>query len=421
MKTVFFTLSFLLNLLSANSQTSKAITLADCYALAKQNYPLIKQRELILKSKEYSLNNLSKGYLPQLSINGQATYQSDVTSIPISLPGVVVPSLPKDQYKLYGEINQPLTDLVTIKHQKELQKINYAVQEENLEAELYKLQERINQLFFGTLLIDEQVKQNELLKKDIQTGLTKINAAIKNGIELKSNENKLKAELLKANQREIELRSARKAYTDMLGLFMNQSIDENTVFEKPISPVQASSINRPELKVYETRNKSYEVQKKLINSKNLPKFALFIQGGVGKPSPVNLFSQDLSTYYIGGLRLNWALSNLYTYKKEKLQIDIDQKIMETQKETFLFNTNFSLKQQSAEVIKLQELLKSDSEIIELRSSVKTIANAQLENGIITTNDFIKEVNAEDQARQTKLLHEIQLLIAQYTYQNTAGN
>ena len=94
---------------------------------------------------------------------------------------------------------------------------------------------------------------------------------------------------------------------------------------------------------------------------------------------------------------------------------------DVQKETFLFNTNFTLKQQNTEVSKLHELLNSDDEIVELRTSVKNAANVQLENGAISVNDFLKEINSEDQARQDRLLHEIQLLNAFYNYQNTSGN
>jgi outer membrane protein TolC len=294
------------------------------------------------------------------------------------------------------------------------------IQQQNLEVELYKLKDRINQLYFGALLIDEQYNQNELLKKDIQTGIDKTSAALANGNEFKSNVDKLKAELLKANQRSIELKASRKAYIDMLGLFMNKALDENIKLNKPNTVVTQETIHRPELKLYDYQRQSYDVQNKLISTRNMPKFSLFFQGGLGQPSPVNMLSNKLSTYYIGGLRLNWALTSFYTSSKERQIIAINQNIINTQRETFLFNTNITLKQQNSEITKLQQLITSDDEIIILRTSVKEASNAQLENGVITVNDFLREVNAEDQARQSKLLHETQLLMAQYNYQTTAG-
>ncbi len=403
------------------AQTQKSLTIDSCYVLARQYYPMVKQKDLIEKSKEYSIDNASKGYLPQVNFNGQATHQSDVTQIPISLPNITIPTVSKDQYKIYGEISEPLTDLVVIKQQKELLASNATIQEQQLEVELYKIKDRINQLYFGTLLIDEQLKQTSLLKKDIQSGIDKMNSAIANGIALKSSADGLKAELLKADQHNIELKASRKAYIDMLSLFVNQPLNENTQLEKPQNKIVSSSINRPELIVFDSQKKSFDIQNKLITAKNVPRLGLFFQAGLGNPSPVNIFKNELSDYYIGGVRFSWSLTGLYTMKRERQLLDVNSSMYDVQREVFLFNTNFTLKQQDAEISKMQELIKSDNDIIVLRSGIKNTANSQLQNGIITANDYLHEVNAEDQARQNLLLHQVQLLMAQYNYQTTSGN
>jgi len=400
---------------------SQSLNLDSCQHLASVNYPLSKQAELLSKSREYSLDNLNKGYWPQLNIGGQATYQSDVTEIPVRLPGLSIPAVPKDQFKIYGELNQPITDLITVGKQKDVQRAQSDVQTANLEVELYKLRDRVNQLYFGILMIDEQLKQNELLKNDIQTGLNKINAALANGTEYKSNSDKLKAELLRANQKTIELNAARKAYLEMLSQFTHTSMPDNTVLETPTQQTIVAGINRPEISYFSSRDKSFDAQKKLLTARNLPKFGLFFQGGWGQPSPVNLLSKDLSSYYIAGIRLNWSVSGLYTLHKEKALVELDRKMNDSQKEIFLFNTNSTNTQINAEITKLKSLLNTDDEIVQLRTSIKSRAQVQLENGIITTNDYLKEISAEDQARQNKILHEIQLLLALYTQQYTTGN
>lgn len=405
--------------LTAQAQ-GNGLTLDTCYARARQNYPLVKQRGLIAKTRDYSIDNISKGNLPQVVISGQASYQSDVTTIPINLPGADVPQLSKGQYRLYGEISQPLTDLATVSRQKEAQEIASKIQEQSLEVELYKLYDRINQLFFGVLLIDEQQQQNELLKKDIQTALDRAMAAAANGIELQSNVDKLQAELIKAGQRTVELHASRKAYLDMLSLFLNRPLSEQTVLIRPATLQTSAVIRRPELKLYDYQKSSYAIQNKLISTRNLPRFSLFFQGGVGRPSPVNMLSNDLTPYYIGGLRLNWALTSFYTSSKERQLLTISQNLVETQREAFLFNTDLAQKQQSADIARLTTLLQTDDEMIRLRTAIKTSADSQLANGVITVNDFLREVNAEDQARQNKLLHEVQLLMAQHSYQTTTG-
>lgn len=417
-----FLLAFLIiPVLPAHSQVPNRITLESCYQKAEQNYPLSKQRALLEKSTAYSLGNISRGALPQISIAGQATYQSDVTQLPLSLPGVDIPKLPKEQFRLYGEINQPLTDLVTIKQNRDIQDVNFQTQEQNLEAELYQIRERINQLFFGALLIDAQLRQNELLKKDISRAMSRVEAAIQFGTELKSSLDKLKAEQLKVEQRAVELRSGRTAYLNMLGLFINQTMTDDVELVKPDHVVAAADIDRAELKVFDLQRRSFDLQNKLIITSNLPKFGLFFQGGIGRPSPVNFLSDELSPYYIGGIRLSWSLSGYYTSEKQRELLAINQSMVDSRRETFLFNTGLSLEQMRTEISRLQELVRTDDEIIALRTSVKEAAHVQLENGVTTLNDFLSEVNAEDQARQNKLIHETQLLMAEYKLKTVMGN
>jgi hypothetical protein len=157
-----------------------------------------------------------------------------------------------------------------------------------------------------------------------------------------------------------------------------------------------------------------------LQSTTLPQLQFFVQGGYGRPG-LNAFNPDFALYYIGGLRLNWSLSSLYTYKNNLHISAINRKDLDIQKETFLFNTHLTLKQQSADVIKYSALISRDDAIISLRASVKNATAAQLTNGVATAHDYITQLNAEDQARQTFILHEIQLLQAEYNYQTTSGN
>ncbi len=420
MKNRILTIGLTLLCFLAGAQPEKVLTLESCYELARQNYPLVKQHELISKSKEYSIENASKGYLPQLNLMGQASYQSAVTTVPMKLPGLNIPSLSKDQYKIFGELNQTLYDGGSIRMQKQILETNALVEAQKLEVELYKLKDRINQVFFGIILLHEQINQTNLFMKDIQNSIQKMNAAIKNGIALKNSEDILQAELLKAGQRIIELKANRESYYDMLGLFINQKLDESVPLQIPASTLITATISRPELALFENQKKMLTVQNGLLNTRNRPKLGLFFQGGYGKPG-MDMLNNNFTDYYIGGLRFNWSLSGLYTYKNEKSLLSISSNTLDLQKETFLFNTNYVLKYQNAEIVKLEKLLKTDEEILSLRTRIKNTAHAQLENGVIQPNDYLRELNAEDLARQNKLLHRIQLLMAQYNQKNTTGN
>jgi outer membrane efflux protein len=327
--------------------------------------------------------------------------------------------LSKDQYKIYAEANQLIYDGGVLKQQKKLQEANAIIDVQQLEVELYKLKDRINKLYFGILLIDEQLKENALTKNDIHLGLNKINAQISNGTALQSNSDVLKAEFLQADQQTIELNSNRKALIEVLGLFINRLFNENTIFVKPEDISSTGEIKRPELLMYDEQNKIFDSQNNLLSAKNNPKISFFLQGGYGRPA-FNILSNNFDPFYMGGLRFTFPLSGFYTIKNERNLISIGRQNIEVQKNTFLFNTKLAMQQQSADITKLQAFLKTDDEIILLRTNVKKAALAQLENGIINSSDYLREVNAEDGARQNKALNEIQLLMAQYNERNTTG-
>lgn len=401
----------------------KQLTLEDCYRLAETNYPLTRQRALIEKTRDYTIANIAKGIYPQLSVNGSATYQSAVTSLSLP-PALGIPfniTLPKDQYNLHGEISQTLTGFGINKQQREISRTGARLQEENLNTDLYQLRDRVNQLFFGALLITGQLGQNELAAQDIRTGIANVRAAINNGTDFKSSLNKLQAELLKTEQHSIELSASRDAYTDMLGLFINEPIDSSTVLAKPDQPAVVDSINRPELRAYDLQIKSYAEQLRLSKMNLYPQLNAFFQGGYGRPNPVNFLSTQWSAYYLTGLRLTWTIGGAYTYKKDRLISKNNQEMVRAQRNTFLFNTTQTMHQENADIRKYRRLIRDDDEIVRLRESVSKASAVQLQNGVTTANDYLLDVNATNQARQDRVVHEIQLLLTQWDYKTTSGN
>jgi outer membrane protein TolC len=411
---------FLLSVGFIKPQTT--ISLDECYTKSRENYPLILQKEYIVKSKEFNVSNVWNGYFPQITINAQATYQSDVTSLPITIPGMSIDKLTKDQYKVVADVTQTIYDGGIMSSQSGLQSSLADIDDQKLEVELIKVKERVNQIYFGILLLDAQLTQINFVKKDLNASSAKLIAALENGTAMKSDVDIIKAELLKTDQKEIELTSSRKAYLDMLGLLINQQLNESTKLVQPVSNKVTSEaeINRPELKLFSFQQNLIESQDGLSISKILPKASLFFQGGYGKPT-LNMLDNEFDWFYIAGARLSWPLSNLYSYGNESEINEINKNITETQKQTFLLNTSITIKQQLQELDKLNQLINVDKEIIALRTSVKESAKAKLENGVITSNDFIRELNAEDTAIQNLAIHQIQLLLAEYNYKITIGN
>jgi outer membrane protein TolC len=394
------------------------LTLDECYEQAEKNYPSSRLKELLQKTKHFSIENAALGNLPQINLGGQATYQSQVTRIPVEMPGV--DPLSKDQYKLYGEISQTLYNGGVVRRQKQLEEVNGVVEEEKLAVELYQLRNRINDLFFGVLLLQDQIEQTGLVKQDIASGIKKTEAAIQNGAALKSAADVLRAELLRMEQRIIEFQSSQQAYREILGLFINREIDMATTFQRPSIDITTHNINRRELALFDYQEKSLEVQRSLLSARKQPRFELFFQGGYGRPA-LNMLENKFDLYYLTGARFAWQLSGLYNHGREKQILTLKQQSINIQKETFLFNTTVVNNQHQAEILKLERMIVVDAEIIDLRSRVKETASFQLEQGVISSSDFIREVNAEDQAKQNRVLHETQLLKAKANYQFNSGN
>ncbi len=414
----------LLTLTSLLPAQETTITLRDVQELSRLHYPLIKEKDLLNRTQTLQLENLDKAWLPQLILSGQATYQSDVTRVNIPIPNIKIDAPAKDQYKIFGEVNQLIFDGGQNKVQHHITTLNNSVGREDLEVQLYAVKNRVNGLYTGILYIDELIRQVRLTKLDIQTGIAKTAALVNNGVAFKSNLQLLQAELLKAGQREEELLGTRAGLLNTLSLFINRRLDSSARLVIPL--VQAEQvfadpiINRPELKAMEQRSRLAGAQKDLIRARNMPKAGLFIQGGYGRPA-LNLLDNNFDLYYIGGIRLSWNLGGLYSVKNDRELIALSQRNIEIQKEAFLFNSNAELSVARADIARLKKVVAMDAEIIMLRNQVKSAARAQLENGVITANDYLREVNAADQAEQARITHNIQLLQAIIHYNDISGN
>jgi len=422
-KLILFNFLFLMCELSLNAQS---LTIENCQEKAKANYPLVKQYGLIEQTARYNISNANKGNLPQLSLSAKATYQSAVTSIPAVLGqklGITLPSLAKDQYQAVLEASQIIWDGGVISSQNKITNAGTEVEKQKLEVDLFALKDRVNQLFFGILLLSEQLKQNDILKNDLLTNYDRLVAYKQNGIANQSDIDAIRVEQLNANQREVDLKSTRKTYCMMLTTLTGLDINDQSEFIKPftdISILKDTTNHRPELNLFEAQNKLYESQKSLLSAGNLPKLGAFVQGGYGQPG-LNMFTIGFSPFYIGGLRLSWNISGLYTQKNNITKLDLSKKTVDIQKETFLFNNRLVTKQQQAEIEKLRSTINNDNEIISLRQNIKKSTSAKLENGTATTSDLIRDINAENQALLLKSLHDIQLLLTVYQLKNNINN
>lgn len=406
---------YLLLLLPFMGFAQEALTLEDCYRLARDHYPTIQKLDLIAKSEDYTLANANKAYLPQISITGQASYQSETIDFSESIGRLPLPiSLPKvskDQYKVVGEVSQLLYNGGATRAQKQLIKAQSAVQTQAVETQLYALKQRVSNLYFGVLLIDTQLSQNQLNVETVQSQLEKAETALKNGTTLPSNVAELKAELVRLAMQRTEYEATKAMYLQMLSTFIGKDLPSDTVLLRPKPTTLSSTNHRPELKGFDLQQSVLDIQRRQLTSEYLPKIGLFFQGAYGRPT-LNIIKNEFDFYYIAGVRLQWNLSPLYSLSNRKQLLQLQGESLSADRKAFLMSTELDLTQQQMQISKLQRLMEQDQESVALRHSVAQAAQVQLDNGVITTHEYLQKVNAENLAKQTLLLHEIQLLQAQ---------
>ncbi len=394
------------------------LTIEECYRQAQANYPLIRQYELIEKTEAYNLENAARGYLPQLAFSAQASYQSDVTHIPIDLDalgfsGVEIPTLSKDQYKAELSLNQTIWDGGAIRSQRKALRTQADVERCDLDVNLYTLRDRVNQLYFGILLTDARLRQNKVLQDELKRHLAQVTSYINNGIANQADYDALRVDFLKARQDETALRHTRCAYVQMLARFIGQEFGEDVTLEKPrIDRSFASTNMRPELSLFDAKIRNLQAQDSRLTAGLMPRFSLFATGGYGKPG-LDMFEDRFQLYGMAGVRLSWNIGNFYTQKNDRRKIKTSIQSVEAQRETFLFNTALDVTQRDAALDRYEEQLKYDDEIIALRRSLRQASEVKMSNGTLSGTDLTRDIHAEQAAIQDKIVHEISLLMAIY--------
>ena len=418
MKRTILSFSFVLAAMLAHAQ----LTLEGCQHSAQTNYPLVRQYGLIEKAREYNLENAGKGYLPQFTLSGKATYQSDVTKLPVDVPGIDIKSMPKDQYQVMLEVSQNIWDGGDIRSKKQLTRATSEIDRGKQEVDMYALNDRVNQLYFGILLLDEQLRQNQLLQEDLGRTHQQVSNYIANGIANQSDLDAVSVEILNTKQKRIELESSRQAYLSMLSIFIGKEIASGTTLEKPTDTFESTSLvnNRPELRWFDAQGGQLNVQESSLKTRFRPRFALFVQGAYGNPG-LNMLKDDFSAYYVAGVRMSWNFGSLYTLRNDRRLIDNNRRKLETSRDVFLFNTNLQSTQQSSAIQSMRRQMVDDDEIIRLRVNIRKAAEAKVENGTLTVTDMLREITAENLARQTKALHEVQLLMNIWNLKYTLNN
>lgn len=395
-----------------------SISIEQCMELARGNYPQIRQLDLIDEAAGYDISTVMKTWLPHLNISGKATYQSDVVEMPFDIPGFTF-NLPHDQYSLVGEISQTIWDGGTTRSQKEVYSTTAEVQKKQVEVSVYSINDRVAKIYLGILLIDSQIRQNDILEESLERNAGQVQARIDNGTAYRTDLDMIRVKMLDCGQQKDGLLSDREAYVKMLEKLTGISIEGRELTIPDDGYTAGGPVSRPELLLYNARLRQNEAQLRQLDSKISPRFSLSIQGGIGRPG-LNILKNSFQPYYTAGVKMSWDIGALYTRKSEKRKLDTQMRTIESDRETFIFNTDLNATQMQSAIDKARRQLDRDKEIISLYESIRETGEEQYRNGIISMSDLMDRISDEYNARAAQSVHEIQLLMAVYDLKNCTG-
>ena len=414
--------TILLLLMVLTALTSRAQTLEECCRLAREHYPEIRQYDLIAETEQYNISNAARAWIPQVVLSGQATYQSATPTYPeafnqmIAANGLDMSGVRKDQYKVVIDVSQNIWDGGQSKANREIAKAEAAVECSRVDVSLYDLQSRIQNLYFGILLLDERVAQTETLIEVLAANLNRIRTYYKNGVAMQSDVDAVEAELLTARQTLSQVEASRASYRRMLEVFIGQPLTDKTLTRPAMVELASRTSARPELTMFEAQSNILSAQRNAITASVMPRFSAFAQGYYGYPG-LDMFKSMVSAEWtlnaIVGVRMSWNIGAFYTKKNNLNKLDVAERQISVQRDIFLFNTQMQTTQDDGEIARLRSALEDDNRIVELRRSVRMAAESQLKNGVIDATDLLRKISDETAAALARSTHEIELLQSIY--------
>ncbi len=412
---------------------TKALTLEECQEMAQGNYPLLSQYGLIEKSADYNVANARRNWLPQVSFSAQATYQSEVMDL--DLPqlvydalgtlGMTYEGLHKDQYKAAVELQQIIWDGGATRAMVDAARAEKELSASSWEVDMYALRERVNGIFFGLLLLQENIAQAGIYIDELERNHRLVEAYEANGVAQQNDLDMIRVELLGARQQLSTLEASRTAFRMILSLMTGMEVGPDAMLVKPEPATipAATEFRRPELKIFDAQESLLEARRKGINAGVMPQIGAFFQGAYGNPG-LNLFKdmqeRRWAPYFIAGIRLQWNIGGFYTKQNRMRQVGIDRSRLEGQRETFLYNMRLKSTQEAAAIESMRQVMSGDEEIILLRETIRRRTEAGIANGTKNVNDLLQDINAEKAARRNKAIHEVEFLKSIYDLKYTTN-
>lgn len=426
--------------IAKEDSSERHISIEECQRWAMENYPAIKQHDLLEKAREYTLSNISRVYRPELSLSGVASWQSErmeldlkmpekvninmdlngPVNIPISIPDMSIPVSDQDRYNVSLMLKQALWTGGRVKAGKKMAESEIEMMHAGIDAQLYQIKDKVKELYFGLLTIEGKEEQLNRADEILDSLSVRAESALKEGVIYETDLDVIEVERIKYRQLRMELEAKRETCLGVLSMLINRPLSKETILQMPAEvALESAEIKRPELRYMDSKIKRLEADLKMQNAENMPKLGLFATGGYGK-SGLNTFDREFKPYFIGGVMLSWNFGKLNTLKNDRKLKRVQQESVKIEQESFIFNTKMETLMQDSEIKKMRELVKEDEKVVRLRESIRQASEVKYANGVYTISELITDVNYALIAQQEKLLREIELKMMIYSKKITLG-
>ncbi|WP_020536162.1 TolC family protein [Lewinella cohaerens] len=418
-----FLLLLTTGLVNAQEATVTTLSLTEAYDILEERYPLLRNGALLEQIAQNQSAQIDAESKPAISLKADGRLQSETINLEsdnpmfplnISRPLVSVQTYLEASYLLLdGGLKEARQNLVAAQVKTELQQ---------QEVDRFQLRERVNQLFLVISALREQEVLFDLSLKDLAARQEQVQAGVEYGVLLQTELTQLlvKEQEILAQQDNLiyQTTGAIQSLEQLLDLQLSPTV---TLTYPPMGSTDILPvIQRPEQQLFQLKQEAVLAQAQLVDSERKPKLQVFAQAGVGYPNPLNLLDGNVAPYGIIGAGFSWKLVDWDKTRLQKETLQLQATQLQNARETFEFNLSQGEARYLTEIDRINAQIIRDEKIATLQAEILEQMAVQLDEGVITSADYVNQLNAELRARQNKAVHEVQLLQTQLNFWSNRG-
>jgi len=389
--------------------------------------PRNQEVQLLAQQSSLRLANLrAEQRLPSLRVDGYAQYQSDVPHTPVTVPGLVIPIVPKDWYDAHLSAQQSLYD-ATLGARRAVETAQLAESQARVRTTLYALRQNMNDAYFAALQAEAQIGEVQASVNDLEAQLLVARARVSEGSALPSEQNTIDAELLRRRQAIAELRAAKRAALAIVGDLAGETIDTAIALALPDPASEAASARaaidqlraRPEYEQYARSRDVIQREEDARSAQDKPHVLAFARGGIGRPG-LNLLNPNFAAYWLAGVQVQWSPWNWGATKRDREALTLQRQILDADEQAFRDMLRRSVEQDIATIDRIAAALVDDDRIIALRERIAAESRARFGENVVTSAEYIDRQTDVLSARTARAVHRVELAQARVHFLTTLG-